>query len=172
MVDALASALEPWAALYGDHPLLATAILGAHLLALFIGGGVAIAADRALLRADGEARGRVLEELEATHPLVIRMLAVAVATGVLMAAADVATFTTSWVYWTKMATFALLLLNGVAMRRAETAARGAMGALGHAPTGGAALVDGSGWPALRSAAVRSLGGWGALVLLGVLLTNG
>lgn len=163
MGDALAAALEPWAALYGEQTLLATAILGAHLLALFVGGGVAIAADRALLRlpadAPAEARGRLLAELAETHPLVIRMLGVAVATGALMAAADVATYATSRVYWAKMATFALLLVNGVALRRAEGAAGAAEGA-------------DAAWGALRGAARRSVLGWGALVLLGVLLTNG
>ena len=168
MGDALASALEPWAALYGDAPMLATAILGTHLLALFVGGGVAIAADRALLRATGahpDDRPRVLAELGDTHPLVIRMLVVAVVTGALMAAADAGTYLASPVYWAKMTGFALLLANGVALRRAEAGAQSLGVALAERATPRATR-------ALRVAAQRSLVGWGALVLLGVLLSNG
>lgn len=166
MVDTLKTLLEPWATLYSDHTALATAILAGHLLALFVGGGVAFAADRTLLRAAPASPAdhlRLVDELHGTHALVIGMLAVTVLTGIAMATADVETFAGSAVYWTKMGVFVLLLGNGVLLRRAEATVRAAAAA---------AAPGAIPWGAVRAAAQRSMAGWCLLVLLGVLLTNG
>jgi hypothetical protein len=171
----LAAWLEPWAAFYGDHAALSTAILAGHLLALFVGGGVAVAADRSVLRAAPGSAGdhrALADELHATHALVVALLGVTTATGVLMAAADVGTYAASPVYWTKMGGVALLLINGVLLRRAEAAVReGAVPAPARAGDADVAPLAGA-WGAVRAAARRSLVLWCALVLLGVLLSNG
>ncbi len=180
MAEALAAWLEPWAALYGEQAALSTAILAGHLLALFVGGGVAVAADRTVLRATpatADDHRRVADELHATHALVVALLGATMATGLLMAAADVATYAASAVYWSKMGGVALLLVNGMLLRRAEAAVR-------HPPPaqapGGEAQVEApadparlaGAWSALRAAARRSQFLWCGLVLLGVLLSNG
>ena len=56
----------PWAALYGDSPPLQAVVLFAHLAGLLVGGGFAVAADRATFRVprgDAGARERHLAEL-------------------------------------------------------------------------------------------------------------
>jgi hypothetical protein len=183
MAEALAAWLEPWAALYGDQAALSTAILAGHLLALFVGGGVAVAADRTVLRAmpaTADDHRRVADELHATHALVVALLGATMATGLLMAAADVATYAASAVYWCKMGGVALLLVNGVLLRRAESAVRhpATQGSGGEAPVqapvqapADAARIAGA-WSAMRAAARRSLFLWCGLVVLGVLLSNG
>lgn len=174
MGEALASWLEPWAAFYGDHAALSTAILAGHLLALFVGGGVAVAADRTVLRATPGTAGdhrALADDLHATHALVVALLGLTMATGVLMATADVGTYAASPVYWTKMGGVALLLINGVLLRRAEAAVRaGAAPATARADDAEVAPLTGA-WSAVRAAARRSVFLWCALVLLGVLLSN-
>ncbi len=174
MGEALAAWLEPWAAFYGDHTALSTAILAGHLLALFVGGGVAVAADRTVLRAAPVSAGdhrALADALHATHALVVALLGVTMATGVLMAAADVGTYAASPVYWTKMGGVALLLSNGALLRRAEAAVRGAAPVPALADDADVARLAGA-WGAVRAAARRSLVLWCTLVLLGVLLSNG
>jgi hypothetical protein len=98
------------------------------------------------------------------------------ATGLLMAAADVATYAASAVYWSKMGGVALLLVNGVLLRRAEAAVRQAPAQAPGDRAEGVAPPDPAGmtgaWGAVRAAALRSLLLWCTLVLLGVLLSNG
>jgi hypothetical protein len=179
MGEALAAWLDPWAAYYGDHAALSTAILAVHLLALFVGGGVAVAADRTVLRAAPVSAGdhrHLADELHATHALVVALLGATMASGLLMAAADVATYAASAVYWTKMGGVALLLGNGVLLRRAEAAVRRAppLSTGDHAEAVAPpdlARIAGA-WGAVRAAALRSLLLWCALVLLGVALSNG
>jgi hypothetical protein len=179
MAEALAAWLEPWAAYYGEHAALSTAILAGHLLSLFVGGGVAVAADRTVLRAapvSADEHRHLADELHATHALVVALLGATMATGLLMAAADVATYAASAVYWSKMGGVALLLGNGVLLRRAEAAVRQAPAQApgDHAEGGGPPDPAGrtGAWGAVRAAALRSLLLWCTLVLLGVLLSNG
>jgi hypothetical protein len=135
-----------------------------HLAALLVGGGIALASDRATLRAargDAPARARQLAELGLTHRVVIVSLLVASASGVALFFTDVETFAVSAAFWVKMGLVALLLLNGLLMTRTESALR-------RAPGGG---DDAAPWARLRTTAVASGVLWLATLLAGVALTN-
>src|SRR6202000_2140743 len=96
---------------------------GLHIMALVIGGGLAIAADRLTLRVspgDSVARRLQLREVRSVHGIVLVHVILLFVTGVLLAAADVETFLTSWIFWLKIALVALLVVNGAALTRIET----------------------------------------------------
>ncbi len=174
MIETLSALVQPWADFYAESTLLATLITAVHLLAMFGGGGLAIAADRRVLRAHPgtfEALQATADDLRSTHSLVIGALVLTVASGASMALADVATFAVSRVYWTKMAMFAVLIGNGLLMRRAESAVL--HGAEPTHPGDPATVVPMASrpWGALRRSAWISLIVWFTIVALGVLLTN-
>lgn len=154
---------KPWADVYSNSKSLETIVTFVHVGALVAGGGVAIATDRATLRAlraDAPARGYHLEELSVVHRWVITGLVLATLSGILLFAADVDTFWRSWIFWGKMALIVALLLNGLVMTRAETALRDA-----------ASPDDESHWSRLRGTAVTSLLLWLIITLAGVALVN-
>ena len=149
---------EPWAALYGDSPPLQAVVLFAHLAGLLVGGGFAVAADRATLRASrgGLAeRERHLGELREMHLPVLTGLSAAVASGVLMLGADLETYLPSVVFWTKMGLLVLLLANGYALRRAGIVLRG--------DPGGA-------WRRLQASSLASTALWLAVLFAGTWLS--
>ena len=122
VVASLTHAAAPWKQLYDDSKATATAVVFVHLASLLVGGGLALATDRATLRAAGgppTERERHIEELGLTHRPVVVSLAVAFLSGVLLFLADVETFAVSIAFWAKMALVALLLLNGYGMTRLE-----------------------------------------------------
>jgi hypothetical protein len=51
VVESLTRATAPWKHLYDDSKVLETVVVFVHVAALVIGGGIALAADRATLRA-------------------------------------------------------------------------------------------------------------------------
>lgn len=158
-METLARLAEPWASLYSDSPPLQTVVLFVHLAGILVGGGFALAADRATLRAvraDAAGRHRHLSELDATHRPVLTGLAATLASGVLMLAADLETYLGSVVFWTKMGLVAALLANGYFLRRA-----------------GMLLRDDPGgpWGRLRAASAASMVLWLAVVLAGTALVN-
>ena len=158
-METLLRLAEPWASLYADSPPVQTVVLFAHLAGMLVGGGFALAADRATLRAvraDDAGRQRHLSELGATHGPVVAGLAVTLASGVLMLAADLETYLGSVVFWTKMGLVALLLANGYLVRRAGES-------LSRHPDGE--------WSRLRAAATASFVLWLAVVLAGTALVN-
>ncbi|GAB1340998.1 hypothetical protein [Gemmatimonas sp.] len=172
MLDTLTTMLQPWADLYAASAWLPTAVIAVHVVAMFLGGGIAIGADRRVLQAvpgSSEAFLAVAADLHATHRIVIGALAITVASGAALFASDVGTFWGSWVFWTKMACLLVLVLNGVRMRRTEaellTNARNTieMAIAGPDVTGP--------WQALRGEAWTSLAGWFAVVVLGVVVAN-
>src|SRR5512140_3265100 len=120
MIEFIAGLVRPWENLYsGSTPVQATVVF-LHLAALVVAGGLAIASDRAIIRATSAPAGvqaHVLEDVGGAHRLVIVGLAIMVGTGVLMLLADVKALLPSWVFWVKMACFGLLLWNGVRLRR-------------------------------------------------------
>ena len=119
----IATVFEPWQSAYANSTVLSTTILTMHVLALVVGGGLALANDRMTLRMihrSEEARADHLVELETVHRIVIPALIALFITGVLMATADIEEFLASRVFWTKLVLIALLLLNGFLMRRAES----------------------------------------------------
>ena len=163
VVTGLVRLAEPWAAVYGDTPLLQAAATFAHLGGFLLGGGFAIAADTATIRAArgprAKWRRRQLAYIHGIHRLVLLGLATTFVSGLLMFAADVEALAGSPVFWVKMLIVALLLANGAVMARTESALRA---------DAGAAEVA---WPRLRGTALSSLALWFAAVLAGTLLVN-
>lgn len=165
LVERLSNLAAPWHDTYAGSSVLPSAVLFAHFAALLVGGGLALAADRATLRAaarTSEDRDRQLDALGETHRLVVGALAMLFASGGLLFLADVETFAVSRVFWTKALLVALLLANGLAMTRMERALRGAT-----TPESADAL-----WRRLRRSALASVGLWLVTVLAGTVLTNG
>jgi uncharacterized membrane protein len=159
---ALTRVLEPWAHMYADSKLVATVVTFGHVASLLMAGGLAVATDRATLRAlrlAATERGRHLDELAGVHRLVVTGLALSVITGLLLFASDVETFIESWVFWGKMGLVLVLLINGYAMTRAERAVRG--DEAGSSPS----------WAHLRRTALLSMGLWYVITLAGVALVN-
>jgi uncharacterized membrane protein len=158
MPETLVGLTSGWAAFYADSAATRTLVTFAHVGGLLAGGGLAVATDRATLRAgrlSASEQQEHLSTLRRAHAAVIAGLVVVTISGVLMFASDVETYWASPIYWTKMAAIVLLLINGLLLRRAAaTAERGT-----------------EGWPALRRAAVTSLVLWFAVTLFGVALAN-
>lgn len=169
----LAEAVAPWQSLHADSAAVSSAVLFAHLGGLLIGGGLAVAADRATLRlglpqagdgADRAAdRARHAAELHALHRPVLAALSLMLGSGVLLALADVEGFATSRAFYVKLALVLLLLANGLRLQRAEQAVNAT-------PADDAAAL-GAGWRRLRAASVASLVLWVATVLAGVVVSN-
>jgi uncharacterized membrane protein len=159
---ALARLFEPWAHLYADSKLIATVVTFGHIASLLMAGGLAVATDRATLRAlrlAAAERGRHLLELSGVHQLVVGGLVLSVSTGLLLFASDVETFLRSWVFWLKMGMICVLLGNGFAMTRAEKALRAD------------AAESSPAWTRLRRTALTSVALWYAITLAGVALAN-
>src|SRR6059036_3991175 len=137
--------LARWAHLYGHTPVSAT-VTYLHLVGILVGGGVAVAADRASLRLSPATPdwSQELARLASVHRWVLGGLTLIFASGLLMMLAELDTLATSVVFWSKMGLIALLLGNGYARMRAETALR----------KGAAA-----GWGGFRRASVASLVLW-------------
>jgi hypothetical protein len=159
MWQALTSLSESWSAYYSNSAIVRTTIAFAHVGALVGGGGLAVVADRATIRAARESlpeqQGH-LEELEASHRIVVAGLVVVTISGLLLLGADLETYLHSRVFWTKMAAFAVLLANGAYMLGASRRAH-----LGHP----------NAWAAMRRSAMASLILWFFITLLGVALPN-
>jgi len=156
----------PWQSAFSNSKVISTSVTGAHLFALFIGGGFAVAADRSTLRAfrtDVQARARQLAELRQVHRPVLIALAVMFVSGVMLALSDVKTFATSPTFWIKMMLVLLLVLNGAVLTKTEQA-------LGHGgiPT---EHQERRLWNRLRASSWCSLFLWSATLLAGVILQN-
>ncbi len=175
MLETLTTLLQPWADFFAESAYVPTIILAVHVLAIFTGGGIAIAADRrVLLAAPGtrEAYQAAAEDLRTTHAIVIGALVVIVASGIALATSDVGTFLVSRVFWAKMTTFAVLITNGAFMRRTESRV------LAAATDAGVEIEKTTQWPSphlpwavLKRSAAISLLAWLAVVLLGVVLSD-
>jgi len=152
---AVSQILARWAHLYGHTPVRAT-VTYLHLVGILVGGGVAVAADRASLRLSPATPhwSEELARLASVHRWVVGGLALIFASGLLMMFAELGSLATSGVFWTKMGLIALLLGNGYLRMRAETALRQGLG---------------SGWSRFRRASVASLVLWFVILLSGTLL---
>lgn len=145
--------------MYNDSPPLQTLVLFAHLGGLLVGGGLALAADWATLRAGrgGDAeRVRQLSDVDATHRPVFGGLAVAISSGLLMLLADLQTHLGSPVFWVKMCLFALLIANGSVLRSSA---------------GSVVREPEAAWSRLRKASVASSVLWLAVLFAGTWLTG-
>ncbi len=175
MLETLTTLLLPWSELYADSAWIPTTVLAVHMLALFTGGGIAIAADRRVLLSTPstrEAYQAAAEDLRTTHAIVIGSIAIMVVSGVSLAASDIGTFAVSKVFWAKMATFTVLIANGAFMRRTESrllaAATAAGVAIDSATQSPSPHVP---WAVLKRSAAVSLVSWFGIVLLGVVLSD-
>jgi hypothetical protein len=158
----LARLFEPWAHVYADSKVIATMVTFGHVASLLMAGGLAVATDRATLRAlrlAAEDRGRHLEELSGVHRLVVGGLSLSVITGLLLFASDADTFIGSWIFWVKMGMICVLLGNGYVMTSAERALRAD------------AAEASPAWWRLRRSALVSVALWYAITLAGVALVN-
>ena len=147
------------------RPWLKAAALTAtylHIAGVMIGGGFAMASDRAALRVSRgstEDRAFILREFTFVHRPVIIALTVVVLSGASMLLADVETFLGNPVYYVKMGLFAVLLVNGLLMQRNEKR-------LATDPS-----ASNIAWGGFRGTAIASIILWLSIALAGVLLTS-
>jgi hypothetical protein len=109
-----------WAALYSGSAVMRTFVSFFHVAGLAGGGGAAISADRATLRATRRGLPITREQIDhihQTHRVVILGLAAVIVSGVLLFAADVPTYAPSKLFWLKMAMVAALMINGAFLVR-------------------------------------------------------
>ena len=109
-----------WAALYSGSAVVRTLVAFVHVGGLVGGGGAAISADRATLKATRRGLPVTRDQIDAihnTHRIVILGLAGVIASGVLLFAADVSTYAPSKLFWLKMLMVAALMINGAVLVR-------------------------------------------------------
>ncbi len=148
-----------WGSIYANHAAIRTAVLFAHIGGLVTAAGAAVTADRGILRAmrlDARGRATQLAAIESTHRVVLTGLVFVAISGPLLFASDVDAFLYSRLFWTKMTLFALLLVNGAVLTRAERRAAGG---------------DAAAWSTLKLTAIASIALWSLITLCGVALTN-
>ena len=166
-LHALAEVLAPWQAAFSHSKVISIGVTATHLVALLFGGGFAVAADRATLRAvragEDVHRRRALDELDAVHRPVLIALTVSFVSGILLLTADIETFAVSPVYWLKMSLVLLLLLNGYVLRATERSAR-----LRYA---GSTSPEPMQWVRLRATAWLSIVLWASVVVVGTTLVS-
>lgn len=165
-IHALAQPFDPWNSLYSHSKLVSTTVITIHLGAMFLGGGLAVAADRATLRVAADRpdeRARQLAEVSDVHRPVLIALACLFISGVAMALADLENFLTSPVFWIKLSLVTLLLINGALLQRSESTLR-SMGASGDATVPAR-------WKRMRTFTVLSITLWIATFVAGSILTN-
>ncbi len=140
-----------WAHLYSDHKTVSTAVTYVHLAGVLLGGGIAVAADRDVL---ASVPSPDLMGVRPPHRLIVTALVVIGTSGLLMLFADLHTYVTSPVFWTKMGCVLLLIGNGAVRLKAErTARQGVMTA----------------WHRLRSTSIASLVLWFVILLAGTII---
>jgi hypothetical protein len=109
-----------WAAFYSGSAVARTLVAFVHIAGLVGGGGAAVVADRATLRATRRGRVVTREQIDAihhTHRVVIIGLASLIVSGVLLFAGDVSTYAFSKLFWIKMTMVAALMINGAILVR-------------------------------------------------------
>ncbi|HEX2450575.1 MAG TPA: hypothetical protein VHJ69_05520 [Gemmatimonadales bacterium] len=164
LADQLARLAQPWATYYADHGWLQTTVLFAHLSAIFLGGGFAMATDRDTFIAVRAARlsGQIrhLGRLRTIHKPVALGLVLALVSGVLLFAADVEHFSGSPVFWVKMLLLVALLTNGYLLKRTEETLSTGKQDSPHL------------WGRLWKISAASMALWLLLILAGTLLASG
>lgn len=119
----VASALEPWNTYWHDHDAVSTGVTAAHIAAILVAGGLAIAADRMSLRVlkrSAAERAMHAAELRDVHRPVLFGLAIIVISGLLMVTSDIEEFVVQPIYWIKMGLVVVLLINGAMLQKSET----------------------------------------------------
>jgi hypothetical protein len=158
MLQTVAATLEPWKDLYSGSTALSVVLTFAHLGSMMVGGGMALAADRTVLRAgritEPAAILKMADAVGDVHRPVIIALIVSGISGLLQLAADVETFAVSKVMWVKLGLLLALAINGWLMLRDENVVRRDKGSA-------------KAFGALRMRAVTSVILWLAITLAGV-----
>lgn len=146
-----ADILARWAHLYSDHKAVSTTVTYVHLAGVLLGGGIAVAADREVLVS---VPGPALPGLGPPHRVIVAALVVIGASGLLMMLADLHTYLTSAVYWTKMGLILLLIGNGGMRLKAERN-----------------FLDGASaaWVRIRRTSIASVVLWFLILLAGTIL---
>lgn len=160
LIETLTRWCAPWQAFYSDSSLAEIVVTSAHVVAMLVGGGIAVAADRLTLRATARVsaeRDGMLEELQRTHRPVTIGLAALFVSGLALAASDVETFAASTAFLVKLALVVLLAMNGLVMLRTEAQLR-------RDPTEAR-------WARLRLVSWFSLALWIGTAVVGVVLVN-
>ena len=160
VIDTLTRWCAPWQAFFDDSPLTEIVVTSVHVVALLVGGGIAVAADRLTLRAirrDAADRNAMLDELQWTHRPVMIGLGALFVSGIALAASDIPTFSASPAFLVKLALVVLLSVNGLVMLRAERSLR-------RDPTDAC-------WARLRLVSWLSLILWVSTAVVGVVLVN-
>ena len=151
--------LDTWAAFYSNHAAIKTLVEFAHIGGLVAGGGCAIAADLATIKAgrgDAPMRAVQLDLLKRTHVLAATGMVALVISGLAFVGADADTFLHSKIFWFKMGLMVLLLANGTLVLIGEGRAR---------------RGEPNAWARLHTAAVTSLVLWFLTTLAGAALPN-
>jgi len=157
-IEQIAAWCAPWNELFGHSKLVAGGVVGIHIMALVLGGGLAIAADRMTLRVragDAAQRTSQLREVRDVHTLVLIGVILLFVSGVLLAASDVETFLPSPIFWLKLVLSVLLVVNGALLTRTERTAD----------------ADESVWPRVRFLSMSSVFLWTATAVVGIVLSN-
>jgi len=157
-LQAITQIAQPWASLFSNSRVLSSGVMFSHLAGLVLGGGGAVAADRASLRAvraSATQQTSHLRELALVHRAVLWGLSLTFVSGLLLAAADVETYATLPAFWLKMGLILLLLGNGVLMQRTERSLSAGQPA----------------WNRLHRTAIASLVLWFAVLLASTFLTS-
>ena len=165
-IDQVVAWFEPWNRLFGHSKLISGAVLGSHIMALFLGGGLAVAADRMTLRlsaSDAAERGRQLREVKEVHPLVLLATVLLFVTGVLLATADVETFLPSPIFWIKLVLVALLVVNGAWLTQTERRLT--------ARADDGSPIGNQEWARVRLFSLFSVVLWTATAVVGIVLSN-
>jgi hypothetical protein len=162
LVHYLIGVTGPWRALFNQVAAVEMAVVGVHVLSMFVAGGLAISHDRGSLRAarwPSAVRDHHAVELHAVHRVVVAALTICMASGLALFAADVKTFVVSVPFWIKMALIAGLLVNALMMTASEASLR----------------VEGSGtatlaWSRVRTSSIVSIALWASIVLVSIVLS--
>jgi hypothetical protein len=152
----------PWRSLFSHSAPVEMSVVGVHVLAMLVAGGLAIAHDRGTLRAGAwtaAIREHHFSELHVVHRTIVAALAICMLSGFALFAADVKTYVVSVPFWIKMALIATLLVNALIMTSTEGALR--------VDSGGAAAMA---WTRIRVSSIVSAALWGAIVLVSIVLS--
>ena len=150
---------DTWASIYAQSAVLRSAISFAHIAGLVGGGGCAVAADRATLRAFRRAPAAVAGEvhhLHGVHAVVLVGLTLVIASGVLLMLADFDAYLVSTAFWIKMGLVGALFVNGSILVRSALRAEAGDDGARHT---------------LKRAAIASIVLWFATTLVGAVLPN-
>lgn len=164
-LDRITALCAPWNEAFSHSKLISGGVIGIHIMALLIGGGLAIAADRMTLRVplgDSASRRTQLREVRAVHSIVLVGVVLLLISGVLLAAADVETFLPSPIFWVKLVFVLLLVVNGWLLTSAEARL---------SERGEQAAGDDAAWSRVRLFSMSSVFLWVATAVVGIVLSN-